>query len=142
MGVLERFEEKYIPVTESGCWLWIAYIDQSPRGGYGRFALNGRAERAHRVAYELYREKIPKGMTLDHLCRVRSCVNPDHLEIVSMNENRSRGISPSANYARRMYCNAGHSLVGNNAYMRPDGGRRCRKCKLENASRKEAQIAC
>lgn len=152
MVVRERFEAKYIPVTESGCWIWIGYIDKSIRGGYGRFALNGRAKRAHRVAYELYRGEIPAGMTLDHLCRVRCCVNPDHLEVVTMDENRSRGMSPSAQHARRAHCLRGHLLTAENTWMRSDGGRRCRQCKRDASNaytrsgkrrkRREVNIVC
>ncbi len=90
---LERFEEKYEPEPNSGCWLWIASLDGK---GYGQFPKGkefGRGNvRAHRAAYEIYRGPIPKGMELDHLCRVKTCVNPAHLEPVPHQVNMVRGL--------------------------------------------------
>ena len=70
------------------CWLWTAYLYK----GYGRFnGGQGRIVEAHRFAYELAKGAIPSGLVLDHLCRVTSCVNPDHLEPVTIAENVDRG---------------------------------------------------
>ena len=69
------------------CWIWTGAL----ASGYGRFYLNGQLRPAHRVAYETLVGSIPRGLDLDHLCRVRSCVNPDHLEPVTRAENLRRG---------------------------------------------------
>ena len=88
--VKELFEQYFEPVTESGCWLWTSTLNVK---GYGQF--NGRRQgvsnAAHRAAYEIYRGPIPEGFEIDHLCRVRSCVNPNHLEAVTHAVNLQRG---------------------------------------------------
>lgn len=77
-------------VKRSGtCWLWRAQLD---RDGYGRFSLNGQRRGAHRVAYEAIHGPMAPGMTIDHICRVRHCVNPDHLEAITHKENVNRGL--------------------------------------------------
>jgi HNH endonuclease len=81
--VQERFWEKV--EQGEGCWLWTGAIDR----GYGQFVWNGR-KRAHRVAYELIIGPIPEGLELDHLCRNKSCVRPEHLEPVTKAENIRR----------------------------------------------------
>ena len=113
-----------------GCWLWTACIRPD---GYGAFSLNAKARLAHRLAYIELVGPIPEGKTLDHLCRVRNCVNPDHLEPVSIAENVQRGI----NYWRnRTHCSAGHEYTPENTMEGKNGAglpcRVCRKCHNEN----------
>ena len=73
----------------TGCWIWQRARN---REGYGCIKSNGILLRAHRVAYEIVKGPIPEGLTIDHLCRVRACINPDHLEPVTGRENTLRGV--------------------------------------------------
>ena len=115
------------PEPNSGCWLWLGSLDGK---GYGVFGRHGRTVLAHRAVVESLRGPIADGLTLDHLCRVRSCVNPAHLEAVAMRVNVLRGQSPAAINARKDHCSKGHSLAGARLEVRPAGGvgRRCREC--------------
>ena len=109
-----------------GCWLWTAGLDGP---GYGGFKLHPLGMfRAHRISYKLMRGAIPLGLEIDHLCRVRKCVNPDHLEAVTNRTNNLRGISPAALNAEKTHCKQGHEFSSENTHTRSDGGRRCRTC--------------
>ena len=124
----EKFCEKYIPVTESGCWLWEGHIDEKGYGRYGNL-------RAHRIAYILYRGGIPNDMTVDHLCRVRCCVNPLHMEIVDNKENVLRGIGITATNAKKTHCKWGHPLSGDNLGIKKLG-RFCIYCNNHSHERR------
>ena len=104
------------------CWLWTAHTNTK---GYGMFHIDSKQSEtvSHRFSYELLKGKIPDGMVLDHLCRVRSCVNPDHLEIVTWKENALRGYGPSAINARKQNC----PKCGNN-FSQTKTGRKCIFC--------------
>ena len=78
LKTLSRFWCKVIKT--GNCWEWAAGKDKD---GYGQFNIKGKNIRAHRFAYELLKEDIPTGLVIDHLCRKSSCVNPDHMEVVS-----------------------------------------------------------
>ena len=122
---------------EDGCWVW-----QGARltNGYGsvRVLRDGvsKAALAHRLAYELVSGPIPAGMQLDHLCRVRHCINPTHLEPVTQVTNILRGESPWARRKRQTHCIHGHPLAGANVRVRRDGTRQCRECDREQQRRK------
>src|SRR3990167_8277708 len=101
-SMIDRFLAK-IEIRESGCWEWIAGLSTS---GYGRLWNGSLLVRAHRFAYEYFNKCcLPPyktgGLEPDHLCRNRKCVNPDHLELVTHNENTMRGNCPSAQNARK-----------------------------------------
>ena len=116
-GTLEdRFWAKVDRGGPDECWLWTAHID---RDGYGRFERIG----AHRWAYEFAIGPIPDGMQIDHLCRVRRCVNPAHLETVTLAENVLRGQGVTAQQARQTHCKRGHPLPA-----AVDGRRVCTRC--------------
>lgn len=111
----------------AGCWNWTGALKEN---GYGAFAGYNRNGYAHRFSYTHFRGPIPEGLTIDHLCRNRSCVNPDHLEAVSLRTNSLRGNSPSAQCARKTECPRGHPYDKTNTYYRK-GRRQCRICRME-----------
>lgn len=126
MTEIERFNQYVMPEPLSGCWLWTACEDEK---GYGQFTKDGRKQcGAHRFSYIYYRGEIPPGMTLDHLCRVRCCVNPDHLEVVTRGENVLRGIGITAQNAKKTHCNKGHQFDEKNTYLF-QGKRLCKRCR-------------
>lgn len=120
---MKRFWSK-VEKTE-GCWNWTACLTHD---GYGRFSLKRKARLAHVISYLLSGNEIPDGMTLDHKCRNRKCVNPDHLEPKTGKENVLCGESFSAKNARKTECVNGHELTQENTYIRPNGNRDCRAC--------------
>lgn len=84
---LEKLQPRIL-VTPSGCWEWQGELN---RNGYGRVWIEGRRLMVHRVVWELLRGPIGEGLVLDHLCKVRCCCNPDHLDPVTQRENVHRG---------------------------------------------------
>jgi len=130
---MERFLEK-IKVTESGCWEWIAYRNPD---GYGTFSIRHWPCMAHRISYEYYYGEIDPNLTIDHLCRNRGCVNPYHLEQVTIKTNIRRGLTGLVNNnrkgkdthnGRKTHCKRGHEYNEKNTYY-SKLGRDCRKCK-------------
>lgn len=122
----ERFWQYVEPMMDDvGCWLWTGALNKK---GYGRLHLGGRSGRkvpAHRFSFELHYGPIDAALTIDHLCRNTSCVNPTHLEAVTVRENlwRRGGKEPT-------HCPSGHLLAGSNLYVwKKDGYRRCRTCR-------------
>ena len=113
-------------VDKSGdCWLWMGSLTAS---GYGSFRGENRTVLSHRQAYELLVGCIPDDLTIDHLCRVRRCVNPTHMETVTNRINILRGNGISARAALRIHCPHGHPYDLFNT-IRDNGCRRCRICR-------------
>jgi hypothetical protein len=133
----EKVADKFIPVTESGCWLWTGNTNNR---GYGQLHPPGESNRtvlAHRVMYELERGPIPAGLELDHLCRVTCCVNPAHLEPVTRSVNHVRGLSNTVHAAlqrAKTHCPSGHEYSGDNLYLFK-GYRACKTCRRKAALR-------
>lgn len=139
---LRRFMARVEQITETGCWIWTGEVISS-RLPYGRFWLDGRRVLAHRIAYEHFKGPIPGGLVLDHLCRVPSCVNPDHLEVVTQRENTIRGTSMVASNVKKTHCKNGHELSGDNLRLETTRhghrGRVCRTCVRDNMARFKAR---
>lgn len=137
MVAIDRFNKKYVVSSEqfwngAPCWLWTAHKIEK---GYGIFHFERRDMPAHRFSYEYHIGKIPEGLTIDHLCRVRNCVNPAHMEPVTNRVNGLRGFSVSALNARKTHCPRGHELAGNNLKVNHLGRRFCAICRKEQANR-------
>lgn len=122
---------RLVEIDPDGCWTWVGCTTDD---GYGRFKLGNSAVGAHRVSYQHFVGPIPEGLQLDHLCRNRCCVNPTHLEPVTVRENVLRGNGPGGINARKTHCPSGHPLEGENLEMGRNGDRavrRCRTCRRE-----------
>ena len=117
--------------ARAGCWLWRGGLSN----GYGSLSYEGRHELVHRIAYKLLVGPIPSGLTLDHLCRVRHCVNPAHLEPVPQRTNVLRGIGLPAQRARQTHCKRGHPFDLANTCLSSDmawgNHRRCKTCRRQ-----------
>lgn len=110
----EELLSRYEPVTESGCWIWAGQIGPD---GYARLnATRLSSIYAHRFFYEQYKGPIPHGLTIDHLCRVKCCVNPYHLEAVTQQVNILSGNNAAAQNAAKTHCPQGHEYTKSNTY--------------------------
>lgn len=125
MDPVDRFMSK-VEVTD-GCWEWSGAVQSS---GYGNFWAGGVHYLAHRFSYETFVGHIPDGFVIDHLCRNRTCVCPEHLEPVTQSKNvhRSPYTLVSLNSAKTE-CHKGHHLSGKNLYTCPSGTRYCKECR-------------
>lgn len=125
--LLERIE--YIPF--SGCWIYTGALTKK---GYGQITSGTKREgnyknyRAHKLSYEYFVSPIPENLVLDHKCRVRSCVNPDHLEIVTQKVNIHRGEGTAGKNIRKTHCIRGHEFTLENTQVESKG-RHCKACK-------------
>ena len=131
---IERFYSLCRLDSSTGCWNWIG--SRLP-AGYGRFGVAGAHYEmvlAHRWSHEFFIGPIADGLFVDHLCRNRRCVNPDHLEAVTPAENNLRSM-PHRNIATADACKNGHAWTEATSYIGPTGKRDCRRCRNESWQR-------
>jgi len=113
------------------CWIWNGSLTRDGYGKIKRSSHIGGITLAHKVPWEALHGEVPPGLQLDHLCRVRHCVNPAHLEMVTPRVNNERSFSPSALNAKKTHCQNGHVLTLDNTYIYKSGARNCKICKGE-----------
>lgn len=109
-----------------GCWLWNQKIGKN---GYASFHAKGKTTTAHRYSYQIFFGKVQDNLHIDHICRTRHCVNPDHLEAVTVKENvveRSMGLTGFN--SRKTKCKKGHELSGDNLKILKSNGKESRRC--------------
>lgn len=125
----EDIKQRSTP-TSDGCWNWDLCVD---RYGYGKWD----GKKAHRLAYELFVGPIPPGLTIDHVCWNKRCVNPDHLRVLEHADNASRQRS-----AQATRCKNGHEFTAENTYWRTPnctGKRQCRACNRDAVRRHKSR---
>lgn len=132
----ERVFGRFV-TNSAGCWVWQG---QQNSYGYGLLKVSGRRRMAHRVAYELRVGPIPDGLYIDHLCRNRTCINPEHLEPVTNGENVKRGEGTHARNSRKTHCKQGHPFAGANLLI-SGGVRVCRTCKRRRQAERKRRTA-
>lgn len=130
---IKRFEKKY-DIDDNGCWIWNA---GHKAGGYGCFYDGNKDISAHQFSFVYFKGPVPKGLEIDHLCEVKNCVNPNHLEAVTHAVNVQRGQSAKINSARsrsKTHCPHGHEYTEQNTYLTRHHktgsyNRSCKKCR-------------
>ncbi len=142
---LERFNANY-EVAPSGCWEWTGCVR---RTGYGVFHPTPKQVAPHIWSYQYFKGPIPDGLTVDHQCRNRRCVNPDHLRLLTRGDNVLA--SPESNAGRNMrktHCDRGHPLEGDNLIVIPNfrnperpPWRQCRECAIMRKRARRAAAA-
>ena len=131
----QRFCEK-VEIQQNGCWLWTGARTARDKRAYGCIGVEYKQQPAHRVSYEMFVGPIPEGLDLDHLCRTRLCVNPDHLEPVTRRENLRRGTGMVAENIAKTHCKHGHQFSPENTkvYVYPHRTERvCLTCSRARA---------
>lgn len=136
--------DKFVIRPRTRCWVWTAATGGKGKWPYGIVSHKKRMSMAHRVSYELLVGPIPDGFDLDHKCRNTLCINPDHLEPVTHQENIRRGYALKP---KTTHCRLGHEMTEANTYMKPARAkkvahRECRTCRATQIkahyARKEA----
>jgi hypothetical protein len=123
---LENFFKKVNKIPD-GCWLWIG---SRSFNGYGNFNVGGKTIGAHRISFEIHKGEIPEGLQIDHICKKRGCVRPDHLEVVTQRENLLRSNTVAFINSNKTHCPQGHQYTPENIYKKVSHGKvQGRKCK-------------
>lgn len=143
LPIPDRYADRILVDPATRCWLWQGLLTDQ---GYARVNIRGntrgnRYRLLHRILYTHFIGPIPAELECDHLCRVRNCVNPGHLELVTHAENTLRGQGPTAINAKKTHCPNGHPYAGDNLVPR-QGRRKCRACDIARKTRaREARRA-
>ncbi len=130
---IERFCE-HLTISKTGCWEWRGGIIK----GYGTMGIDYCHKQAHQFAYEYFKGTIPEGLEIDHLCRNHKCVNPDHLEVVTHQENCRRGECGEKTgqiQKTKTHCPKGHPYNLENTFYHVHSGGRHRECRICNKER-------
>ena len=109
------------------CWVWKGNINDT---GYGKINIRRKPYLAHRISYEVFIGEIHEGLQINHTCQNRACINPDHLEVITIKERNRRGNGIAAQHLRQTHCKRGHPLSGDNLLIHKSGSRECRACIL------------
>ncbi len=128
---LVRFESKFRRGAEDECWLWTGWLSN----GYGSFSANGVPRGAHAWAYRFYVGEVPPGLQIDHICRVKNCVNPKHLRAVTASENMKNRVMSKQTLVRIV------ALVSDPVYHDFEVARSARGVRVSQAAFAEAVIA-
>ena len=116
-------------VDANGCWIWTRSTDGKGYACSSRGPFGASSKRVHKAIWEEFNGPMPDGLQSDHLCRVRCCVNPAHIEAVTSSENNRRSMAPTGTNSRKTICIKGHALSGDNLIIKSDGNRECRTCR-------------
>jgi hypothetical protein len=126
VNTAERIIAKKVAKADNGCWVWTGHLTH----GYAYTTVAGKQWRVHRFMYEASKGPIPYGLTIDHLCGNKACINPAHLEAVSVAENTRRcSYAPTTINSAKVSCIHGHPLSGDNLYLAAQGYRYCKTCR-------------
>lgn len=132
LAIKQKLEDN-IYIDFNGCWLWQGALNSK---GYGHSRLADKKGLVHRISYEFYVGPVPSGLELDHLCRVRSCINPNHLEPVTHAENMRRG---AFYWTAKTHCIRGHEFIEENI-KRQSGRRHCIPCRKLREEKKKKNL--
>ena len=129
--IMQRIEE-----DSAGCWNWVGHKNID---GYGIISIKDRPKYAHRIAYEEFVGPVDDGKFIDHICRNRICVNPEHMESVTSRENTLRGVGITAMNAKKTHCPSGHEYSKKNT-RRYGNERYCKECVRVNVRSYRARL--